>query len=117
MDQEPYAKQHDYISRMAEVPTKLVTLNKELDLLLHHAADIEAKVQMLDDMILKTRDLERRLGAIQYFLADDEEPIPGNPRDENSTPFTSNVTFETDRVVIHADYPVMNAPGKYGQRL
>ena len=123
MDQTQYEKQHEYLARMQEVPTKLMTLNKELDLLDHHVSTIEFKLQMLDDMILKAQAIERRLGDIQYFLADDFEPIPSSPRDDTPTTFASNVafasnvTFETDRAEVDARFPVMNAPGnpKYGK--
>lgn len=110
MDQEQYEKQHDYLNRMAEVPTKLMTLNKELDLLLHHASDIAAKLTMLDDMILKARDVESRLSAVQYFLADDIKPIPTSPRDETATTLASDVKSETDRAELHYDYHMTTAP-------
>ena len=118
MDQDQYALQHDYLSRLSEVPTKLVTLNKELDLLLHHAADIADKVQMLDDMILKVQDIEKRLGNIQYFLADDVEPIPGNPRDPGPTTFASEPTTQRDVRDVPRGAPLMDAPRggiKYGR--
>ena len=120
MDQDQYAEQHDYLTRMQEVPTKLMTLNKELDLLDHHVSTIEFKLQMLDDMILKAQAIERRLGGIQYFLADDLEPIPSSPRDDLTKSIASDVTFEADRAKLHADYPVMNAPRggiKYGKTI
>ena len=124
MDQDQYEKQHDYLNRLEEVPTKLMALNKELDLLGHHVVTVEFKLRMLDDMIIKAREIEKHLGSIQYFLADDIEPIPGNPREPGITTFASNVKFETlaDAAIAnisnHGDYPVMNAPRggiKYGK--
>ena len=102
MDQDQYAEQHDYLTRMQEVPTKLMTLNKELDLLDHHVSTIEFKLQMLDDMVLKAQALERRLDRLQHFLADDLVPIPCSPRDDLTKSLASDVTFEADRAEVDA---------------
>ena len=118
MDQEQYAKQHDYLSRMAEVPTKLVTLDKELDLLHHHVADLDEKLRMLDDLIIKAREIEKRLGNIQYFLADDVEPTPTSPRDEIAMRSVSDFTSDASGAEGRSDYPLMTAPRggiKYGR--
>ena len=119
MDQDQYEQQHDYLNRLQEVPSKLMTLNKELDLLGHHVATVEFKLRMLDDMIIKAQEIEKQLGKIQYFLADDTEPIPTSPRDEIATRSVSDFTSDASGAEGRSDYPLVYTPRveiKHGPR-